>query len=97
MLVHEARGGEIREPFPLSKAIEFDCSRMPHYFLGGNVTGEKTTKDFTLTFEVTFSENRERHLPLPGSELVIRYNTKTGKLSINGNQCKRIDNAATNP
>jgi hypothetical protein len=32
------------------------------------------------------SNNRERSMP--GEEIVIRYNTKTGKLWINGKRCK---------
>ena len=92
-----AHAGDIREPFPLYTDIEYDCSRMPRYFLGANLIGEKTTKDFTVKFEVNFSSNQERSLPLPHSELVIRYNLKTGKLLINGNQCKRIDNATAQP
>ena len=65
---------------------DFNCDRLPKYYLGGHFSAEKTTKDRTLTFEVGFSNNRERYLP--SDELVIRYNMKTGKLWINGNRCK---------
>ena len=64
----------------------FNCDRLPKYFLGGHFSQEHTTKDVTLNFEVGFSNNQERHLP--GEEIVIRYNTRTGKLWINGNRCK---------
>jgi hypothetical protein len=80
---------------PLYKTVEFNCDRLPHYYLGGNLSAEKTTKDVTLKFEVGFSNNRERYLP--SDELVIRYNMKTGKLWINGNRCKWSEDAATNP
>jgi len=77
------------------KTVEFNCDRLPHYYLGGNLSAEKTTKDVTVKFEVGFSDNRERSLP--SDELVIRYNMKTGKLWINGNRCKWSEDAATNP
>jgi hypothetical protein len=69
------------------KSVDFNCDRLPKYYLGGNLSAAKTTKDVTLGFEVGFSGNRERSLPR-GDELVIRYNMKTGKLWINGNRCK---------
>jgi hypothetical protein len=65
---------------------DFNCNRLPKYYLGGHLSQEHTTKDMTLNFEVGFSNNRERHLH--SDELVIRYNFRTGKLWINGNQCK---------
>jgi hypothetical protein len=65
---------------------DFNCDRLPKYYLGGHFSTEKTTKDATFTFVVGFSNNRERQLP--GEEMVIRYNMRTGKLWINGNQCK---------
>jgi len=64
----------------------FDCTRLPKFYLGGHFSQEHTTKDTTLNFEVGFSSNRERSLP--GEEIVIRYNRNTGKLWINGNRCK---------
>ena len=65
---------------------EFNCDRLPKYYLGGHFRQQHTTKDVTLNFEVGFSNNRERFLP--GEEIVIRYNKRTGKLWINGNRCK---------
>jgi len=65
---------------------DFNCDRLPKYFLGGHFSQEHTTKDVTLNFEVGFSHNQERHLP--GEEIVIRYNMRTGKLWINNNRCK---------
>jgi len=65
---------------------DFNCDRLPRYYLGGHFSAEKTTKHATFTFVVGFSNNQERQLP--GEEMVIRYNMKTGKLWINGNQCK---------
>jgi hypothetical protein len=65
---------------------EFNCDRLPKYYLGGHFSQQYTTKDVTLNFEVGFSNNRERYLP--GDEIVIRYNMKTGKLWINDNRCK---------
>jgi len=65
---------------------DFNCDRLPKYYLGGHFSQEHTTKDTTLNFKVGFSSNRERSLP--GEELVIRYNMRTGKLWINGNRCK---------
>jgi hypothetical protein len=65
---------------------DFSCDRLPKYYLGGHFSAEKTTKDATLNFNVSFSNNRERSLP--GEEIIIRYNTRTGKLWINGNRCK---------
>ena len=70
----------------LCQTKEFDCGRPPHYFLGGNLKGDRTTKDVTLNFEINFSENRERHLP--NGKLLIQYDLPTGKLRINGKQCK---------
>jgi hypothetical protein len=67
------------------KGVDFNCDRLPKYYLGGNLSAAKTTKDVTLGFEVGFSDNRERSL---SGEVVIRYNMKTGKLWINGNRCK---------
>jgi hypothetical protein len=65
---------------------DFNCDRLPKYYLGGHFSKERTTKDATLTFEVGFSDNQERYLP--SDELVIRYNFRTGKLWVNGKQCK---------
>jgi len=65
---------------------DFNCDRLPKYYLGGHLSQQHTTKDVTLNFEVGFSNNRERSLP--GEEIVIRYNKRTGKLWINGNRCK---------
>jgi len=65
---------------------DFNCDQLPKYYLGGHFSKERTTKDATLTFEVGFSNNRERSLP--SDELVIRYNMRTGELWINGKQCK---------
>jgi hypothetical protein len=70
----------------VGKGVDFNCDRLPKYYLGGNLSAAKTTKDIDLGFEVGFSNNRERSLP--GDELVIRYNMNTGKLWINGNRCK---------
>jgi hypothetical protein len=66
----------------LCQIKEFDCG----HFLGGNLQGDRTTKDVTLNFEINFSENRERHLP--NGKLLIQYDIRTGKLWINGKQCK---------
>jgi hypothetical protein len=63
---------------------DFNCDRLPKYYLGGHFSKEKTTKDAQLTFVVGFSNNRERYLPRP--EIIIRYNIDTGKLWINGKQ-----------
>jgi hypothetical protein len=65
---------------------DFNCDRLPKYYLGGRFSAEKTTKDVQFTFEVGFSNNQERSLP--GEEMVIRYNMRTGKLWINGKRCK---------
>ena len=65
---------------------DFNCDRLPKYYLGGHFSQQHTTKDVTLNFEVGFSNNPERSLP--GEEIVIRYNKRTGKLWINGNRCK---------
>ena len=65
---------------------DFNCDRLPKYYLGGHFSQEHTTKDVTLNFKVGFSNNRERSLP--GEEIAIRYNFRTRKLWINGNQCK---------
>src|SRR5262245_61947944 len=65
---------------------DFNCDRLPKYYLGGHLSQRHTTKDVTLNFEVNFSNNRERSLP--GEEIVIRYNINSGKLWINGKQCK---------
>jgi hypothetical protein len=65
---------------------DFNCGRLPKYYLGGHFSAEKTTKDVRFTFEVGFSNNQERSLP--GEEMVIRYNMRTGKLWINGKRCK---------
>jgi hypothetical protein len=35
----------------LCKPKDFDCGLPPHYFLGGNLQGDRTTKDVTL-FEI---------------------------------------------
>src|SRR5262249_40454321 len=79
------RFGENGEMRPEIDA-DFNCDRLPKYYLGGHFSQEHTTKDVTLNFEVGFSNNRERHLH--SDELVIRYNFRTRKLWINGNQCK---------
>ena len=71
---HAAEGGD------------FNCDQLPKYYLGGRLSTEKTTKDVTFNFNVGFSNNRERSLP--GEEIVIRYNMRTGKLWINGKRCK---------
>ena len=65
---------------------DFNCDRLPKYYLGGHFSQEHTTKDVTLNFEVGFSNNRERSLY--SDTIVIRYNVRTGKLWINGKQCK---------
>jgi hypothetical protein len=65
---------------------DFNCDQLPKYYLGGSLSTEKTTKDVTFNFNVGFSDNRERSLP--GEEIVIRYNMRTGKLWINGKRCK---------
>jgi hypothetical protein len=65
---------------------DFNCDRLPKYYLGGHFSMQHTTKDVTLNFEVGFSNNRERHLS--SDDLVIRYNFRTDKLWINGKQCK---------
>ena len=54
---------------------EFNCDRLPKYYLGGHFSQQHTTKDTTLNFEVGFSSNRERSLP--GEEIVIRYNMES--------------------
>ena len=65
---------------------DFNCDRLPKYYLGGHFSRERTTKDVQLNFSVGFSNNQERSVP--GDEIVIRYNTRTGKLWINGKRCK---------
>jgi len=65
---------------------DFNCDQLPKYYLGGHLSRERTTKDATLNFSVGFSNNRERSLP--SDTIVIRYNVRTGKLWINGKQCK---------
>jgi hypothetical protein len=42
---------------------DFNCDRLPKYYLGGHFSKERTTKDATLTFEVGFPDNQERYLP----------------------------------
>src|SRR6516225_6782940 len=42
---------------------DFNCDRLPKYYLGGHFSQQHTTKDVTLNFEVGFSNNRERSLP----------------------------------
>jgi len=63
-----------------------NCDQLPKYYLGGHFSRERTTKDVTLNFSVGFSNNRERSLS--SDTIVIRYNVRTGKLWINGKQCK---------
>jgi len=65
---------------------DFNCDQLPKYYLGGHFSSERTTKDITLNFSVGFSNNRERSLS--SDTIVIRYNVRTGKLWINGKQCK---------
>jgi hypothetical protein len=70
----------------LDADIDFNCDRLPKYYLGGHFSMEHTTKDIELNFKVGFSNNRERSLP--GRNIVIRYNWETDNLWINGRQCK---------
>src|SRR5258708_4247458 len=65
---------------------DFNCDQLPKYYLGGHFSRERTTKGVTLNFSVGFSNNRERSLS--SDAIVIRYKVRTGKLGINGKQCK---------